>query len=150
MRVLTNIKKKVDFFGNFADPESGLLLGENIIFNGNLDFFKELPRAFEETKITIDVTNSLSINGVTGKFYECFASNGFMLIDYKSDLQDLLGSLNGKKIMYKTLSELNDKISYYLNHPNEREELRQNIKNIIIKNCSPQKWCRTISSICDH
>jgi hypothetical protein len=146
-QVLTNIKKKVNFFGNFADPKSGSLLNENIIFNGNLDFFKELPSAFEETKITIDVTNSLSINGVTGKFYECFASNGFMLIDYKSDLQELLGNSNGKKIMYKSLNELKDKIAYYLSHPKEREELRQNIKNIVIKNCSPQKWCSTIKSI---
>ena len=149
MAILNNLKKEISFFGNFADPESSSLFGRNIQFQGNLDFFNDLPRAFEETKVSIDVTNSLAINGVTGKFFECYASNGFMLIDFKSDLVKLLGDEIAKKIVYTSLSDLNEKIDYFLNNSSEREEIRQTIKNIVVTKCCPQKWCYKINEICD-
>ena len=146
-QILEGIKRDVFYFGNFADPKSLSLLQKNLVFQGNLDYFRELPEAFERSRITIDVVNSLSINGINGKFYECFAANGFMLLDQKKDLKDILGEKLSNKITYSSVNDCNEKIDYYLKHEKEREEIRTEIKKIILLNHSPSKWANTILSI---
>jgi len=142
--ILENISHNINFFGNFADESASPLLSKNLLFQGNLDFFSELPLAFEETEITVDVINSISINGLTGKFYECFASNGFMLFDYKPDAEVILGKELTAKVTYRSIDELNDKIQFYLKNKQEREELRINIKTLILNKCDPQEWSQKI------
>ena len=144
MQILGGVNNEISYFGNFADPNSKNYLNTNIKFKGTMDYFTDLPNIFEESKITLDVVNSLSINGINGKFYECFAANGFMLIDHKKDLSSIIGNEYASLISYKSLEDCQTKINYFLQRDKEREELRINIKKIITANYSPQSWAETV------
>jgi len=144
--ILEGISTEIYYFGNFADQNSRFLLKKNIIFKKNADYFTELPEVYEKSRITLDIVNSLSINGINGKFYECFAANGFMLLDAKKDLDLILGKELAAKISYSSLEDCQNKVNYFLKNEKEREDLRQEIKRIVIKNHSPRKWAASILS----
>jgi hypothetical protein len=132
LSVLRAIAVPVDFYGNFADPEStGALAGDgNISFRGNVDFITELPDVFSSYDILVDVTNSPFINGSSSKVLNAFAAGGFMLTDYRKDLHEYLGEL-GTTFMYRDADDLNVKIAYYQDRPAERADVIKKMQSII-------------------
>jgi spore maturation protein CgeB len=53
-----------------------------------------------------------------------------MLIDYKEDVRDEIGAL-AERFMYRDAQDLNDKIGYYLSHPQERMEVVEEVQSIV-------------------
>lgn len=131
--VLCGLRQPVAFYGAFADPGSVRVLKnmENIRYMGVLDYRTQMPQAFRRTRITIDITHTLAQRSAPGKFLECFAAGGFMLLDRRPDLIALFGPCVDK-VMYGDLQELNHLIGYFLAHEDERrataDELREHIK----------------------
>lgn len=132
--VLRGVRRPVAFYGAFADPGSvpALQNMENVRYMGVLDYRTEMPQSFRRTRITIDATHTLAQRSAPGKFLECFAAGGFMLLDRRPDLVALLGP-RVEIVMYRDLDELNDKIDYFLANEHERQaiadEFRQYIKD---------------------
>jgi spore maturation protein CgeB len=61
----------------------------------------------------------------------CFAADGFMLLDRKQDFVELFGEL-GEAVSFSSLGELQAKLDYYLSNEDERraiaEALRERIR----------------------
>ncbi|MBU0576924.1 glycosyltransferase, partial [Patescibacteria group bacterium] len=146
MKVLSSIEE-VAFYGGFADPYgiNELYSFKNINYMNSVDYLVDLPRIFNTTKITVDVTNQLVHNSAPGKFFECFSAGGFMLIDYSKDIIKAFGE-KAKLISYKTINELNAKIEYYLSHDRERQEITRFFQNEINTNYTTKKWLSFITS----
>jgi hypothetical protein len=145
MGVLSAVARPVDFYGGFADPEGiGLLqTSANIRYRGTADYVNELPGLFHRSKITIDVANQLAQRSVPGKFFECFAAGGFMLIDRRPDLVAAFGDA-AHAVTYETIEELNAKIEYFLTNESDRRELIGYFQDRIQRDHSPQAWLSRI------
>lgn len=132
LSVLAAIRQPVDFFGNFADPESSQALAEfdHITYCGNADFFTELPEIYRSREIWVDATNAPFINGCGAKAIDCFAAGSMMLVDHRRDLRDNVGDL-ADRFMYRTADELREKIEYYLARPKERLEVVEAMQTVI-------------------
>ena len=137
MQVLENLRRKVAFYGAFADPGGIPRLKESghIDFKGDVHFSNELPRAYAGTRITVDVTNAAFITNCSTKPICCFASGGFALFDYKPDPVNHLGS-DVEKVMFRTFDELNAKIDYFLTNEREREALGDHLRDMIRRKCN--------------
>ena len=145
MGVLSGVRHPVDLFGAFADPEGVSRLADypNIRYRGSVDYVRELPGVFNRSRITVDVTNQLAQNSVPAKFFECFASGGFMLLDRRPDLIATFGDA-AEAVTYDTVDELNSKIDYYLAHESERKDLIRHFQERIRQEHSTDAWLSRI------
>ncbi len=143
--VLGKLANPLDFFGCFNDPRSSHHIDKytNINFLGTVDYRTELPRVFASSRITVDVANAITQNSLPSKFYECFASGGFMLVDRKKDIIKEFGEL-AEQISYRTVDELNEKVEYFLSNESERLELALELQNRILKQYRVDQWLTSI------
>jgi hypothetical protein len=123
LSVLKSIRRPVDYFGNFVDPEaSGLFAGsDGIRFCGSVDYTTELPETYGRYAVWVDATNTPYVDSCGSKVLNCFAAGSFMLIEYNADYHATLGGL-AERFMYRDRDELNAKIEHYLTCPRERAE----------------------------
>jgi hypothetical protein len=137
IQTLNSLKRKVAFYGAFADPAGipRLEKSEFIEYRGCVDFSTELPQVYAGTRILVDMTNASFINNCSTKPICCFASGGFSLFDYRPDPCAHLGT-EIEKVMFKSFEELNAKIDYFLTHERERESLANYLKEIIQLKCN--------------
>jgi hypothetical protein len=132
MQTLSNIRRKVAFYGAFVDPDGIPRLSESgsIEYKGYVHFSTELPQVYARTRILVDVTNAAFISNCSTKPMCCFAAGGFSLFDYKPDVIKHLGS-DIERVMFKDFDDLNAKIDYFLTHEKERESLADHLREAI-------------------
>jgi hypothetical protein len=137
LAVLGGIKRDVNLFGLFADPQGPQALQDypNLKYRGNVDHFAELPLIYASTRVNVCVTNGLVYKGISSKLIDCLASGGFALTDPKQDVREFFGPV-AEKIFFRSLDELNSKIEYYLAHPREREEIVTELGVQIRRRCT--------------
>jgi hypothetical protein len=127
--VLESIEAPVDFYGNFVDPESSSLNAGRITFFESVAY-KSLPDLFRRYEVWVDVTNAPFISGCGAKVFNCFAAGAFMLIDCRADVRDAVGAI-ADKFMYRDAADLNEKVNHYLEHPEERGEIVEQMQAIV-------------------
>jgi len=91
-------------------------------FMGRIDYHAALPKLFSACDININVSRPQLLTTVNQRIYDISATRSFFLTDYKSILNSLF-PVDPSSISYRSFSELHDKITYYLNHPDERNEI---------------------------
>lgn len=137
LAILSGIKREVNLFGLFADPQSAARLHEypNLRYQGNVHHFEELPTVYASTRINVCVANGLVYKGMSSKLIDCLASGGFALTDPKRDVLEFFGPM-AERIFFRDVDELNAKIEYYLAHPDEREEIVAILGEKIRQHCT--------------
>jgi SAM-dependent methyltransferase len=138
--LLTAIPREVHVFGVFADPASATLLDArpNLVYSGNRSQFDELPGTFAATKVNVCLCNGLISRGVPSKFVDCVASGGFALVDDKADLQRLFGPAIDS-VVFRNADEMNQKIEYFLDRPDERREIVADLRSVIERECTLER-----------
>jgi hypothetical protein len=140
MQALNSLKRKVAFYGAFADPAGipRLNKSEFVEYKGCVEFSTQLPQVYAGTRILVDMTNAAFINNCSTKPICCFPSGGFSLFDCRPDPCAHLGA-EIEKVMFKSFEELNAKIDYFLTHERERESLADHLKDIIQRKCDRKR-----------
>jgi hypothetical protein len=140
MQTLDSLKRKVAFYGAFADPGGipRLKESEYIDYKGYVHFSSELPQVYAESRIVVDITNAAFISNCSTKPICCFASGGFCLFDYKADPVKHLGS-DVEKVMFRSLDDLNAKIDHFLTNERERESLADHLRDVVRRKCDFQE-----------
>ncbi|MBQ7972878.1 MAG: glycosyltransferase [Lachnospiraceae bacterium] len=93
-----------------------------IINCGPVDFQKQAPLIFNQSKINVYVTPRAIQTGIPGRVLEIIACQGFVLTNYQEDLAAEFEE--GKEIvMYRSLEDLVAKTNYYLTHEEERQSI---------------------------
>jgi len=121
LSILRSLKRPLDFFGNFAEPESVSALSNipGISFRRCLDYFTELPLLFRNSEVILDIVHAGFYSGVSAKIMGCFACGGLVLFDYKSDFREAFGEI-ADQVMYRNVDHLNALMERYLGDPRKR------------------------------
>ena len=87
-----------------------------------LSYSSELPIAYNLSKINLNITLHTITSGIPLRVFDIMGSGGFMLSNFQPELEELFEI--GKEIeVYRNLEELEEKVSFYLTHENERARI---------------------------
>ncbi len=90
-------------------------------------------KIYNAAKIILNIEDDeKQVNAVSNRVPEVLACGGFVLTDWRKDLERL-GLVDGESIaIYRTHDELSEKVSYYLAHPEERQRITANGRRIVL------------------
>ncbi len=91
-------------------------------YESNLGYFDDLAPFYRSTAVNVNNTSLQMRDAVNQRVFDCPAAGGFLITDNQPDLHELF-DVAQEVVTYESLPELQDKITYYLNHPEERESI---------------------------
>ena len=108
------------------------LLKEGFQIGPELSYYDELNCFYNSTRINLNITSTQMRNAVNQRVFDVPAAGGFLLTDYKEQLEEMLDV--GKDIIcYQDKEEIPDYIRFYLSHNCLREKIIQRGKSRILK-----------------
>lgn len=88
------------------------------------DFRRETPLIYNRSKINLNVFNVQCVNSPTVRMFDVMACGGFLLTEYRPFLEEMFEP--GVELeTFHTPAELREKVTYYLDHDDERERIAQ-------------------------
>lgn len=103
-------------------------------YDGKLGTQLDLIRAYQSTKITIDVPNVQNRTAIGGRVMEAMASDSLLITKHHeaSDLYKVFGR-DCPVPTYRDVGHLHSLCEHYLSHPKEREELVKTCQQLVSK-----------------
>ena len=92
---------------------------------GKVDYYNEMPYVFRNSKINLSITLRSIKTGIPLRAWDIMGNGGFLLTNYQAELLDYFEP--GKDfVYYEDMDDLREKVSYYLNHEEERKMIAEN------------------------
>ena len=92
------------------------------VYKGFADPLTQMPAVFHQSKINLNITLKSITSGIPQRVLDILACGGFCLTNYQPEIAAYFE--DGKElVMYSSLSELCEKVEYYLGHEEERQEI---------------------------
>lgn len=92
---------------------------------GKVDYYNEMPYVFRNSKINLNITLRSIKTGIPLRAWDIMGNGGFLLTNYQAELLDYFEP--GKDfVYYEDMNDLQEKVSYYLNHEEERKKIAEN------------------------
>lgn len=89
---------------------------------GGVSTHTEMPKVFYYSKINLNITMRSIQTGLSQRIWDILGCRGFLLSNYQSEIPEYFTI--GKDLdCYETLSELKEKIAFYLTHEEKRKEI---------------------------
>jgi len=104
----------------------------NGVYKGKINNRIDLPSVYTNSSININITVPQLRNSLSHRAFEIPACKGFLLSDYRPEAENFF-ELDKEIVCFKNYNDLQDKISYFLKHPQEREEIVLNGYNRVIQ-----------------
>lgn len=95
-----------------------------LINRGLAKTLTEMPLIFHGSDINLNITAKSIRSGLPLRLWDILGSGGFCLTNYQTELPELL-QIGEHLDTYSCFDELEEKISYYLEHPAIRKEIAQ-------------------------
>lgn len=89
---------------------------------GKVDYYKEAPVVFANSKINLNITLRSIQSGIPLRAFEIMGSGGFLLTNYQEDFLEFFEP-DKDFVYYEDYEDMLGKIDYYLEHDNERERI---------------------------
>ncbi len=103
--------------------------------------FETLPRRISMSKICVN--SNARFNFINPRITETLACGSFLLTSYCDDLAKH-GYKDGEHLVtFNNMSDIKDKVEYYLKHDKEREEIAENGMNFVRENYNNKKRVET-------
>lgn len=117
----------------YGDGGWRILLDNNKVkIFDQLDYYTQLPRLYNASKINLNITLFSLKTAVNQRVFDVPACGGFLLTDYRRDLNELF-RLGKEVVSYKDRDELVELVRYFLRHPDEREEIAKRGQARVLK-----------------
>ena len=98
---------------------------ENVILGGMVDYVKDMPKVFKNSKINLNITLRSIEKGIPLRCLDIMACHGFLMTNYQEDLFTELE--DGKDmVIYESVEDALEKADFYLRHDKLREEIANN------------------------
>ncbi|MBR8832032.1 MAG: hypothetical protein N5P05_000684 [Chroococcopsis gigantea SAG 12.99] len=109
---------------------------ETIHYHPALSDPLKTAEVYRNSKINLNITGLQFDTAVINPVIDIAAVGGFVLTDWRSDLQKLTSV--AKEISYRSIEELNEKLHYYLDpaHQSERLEIAKTLHQDVREKCS--------------
>ncbi len=131
---LSGIKKLAEFNPNiYGDPNWKYLLDERYNLNSELSYYDNLSEMYNMSKINFNMTSRQMKNSVNQRIFDVPAVGGFLLTDYKSQLEEIY-DLKTDIATFKNVDEIPSLIKYYLKNPEVREKMSKNAYKKVVEN----------------
>ncbi len=101
------------------------------LIRGVADNEKDLVKVYNYSKVNINLTVDQGITSLNMRVFDCMASGGFLISDYKTDF-DRLFDVENEVVTYKTVDELPALVRYYLDHEDARLEKAKNARRKVL------------------
>ena len=122
MEFLTRIGKTYAF--DLYTPDNSVCL-PGCHNHGSVDYYDMAPYVFKSAKINLNITLRSIKSGIPLRAFDILGAGGFLLTNYQADFDDCYVS-GEDYVAYDSCDNMMDKISYYLEHENERKEIALN------------------------
>lgn len=99
----------------------------NAHYIGPIDYYDMMPLVFQNTQININITLKSIHSGIPLRCMDIMGSGSFLLTNYQSDFLDYFVP-NEDFVFYENELDFCDKISYYLSHDKERQQIVDNCR----------------------
>jgi len=94
-------------------------------YRGRAEHMTVLPRIYNGSKINLNITRPYSDRGLPMRVFDVMACGGFLLSNHPHSLRKWFRP--GKDVeTYDSLTELREKIRYYLDHEHDRRDIAEN------------------------
>lgn len=94
-------------------------------FIGPVDYYDTMPFIFQNSRINLNITLKSIHTGIPLRCMDIMGSGGFLLTNFQSDLLDYFVP-DEDFVFYESESDFCNKISYYLSHEKERQQIIDN------------------------
>ena len=111
----------------FTGSDTALLksISSHIVCYGRVNTLTEMPDIFAGSRINLNTTMRPIRTGLPQRIWDVLGCGGFLLTDNREDLPETL--IPGRHLeTYDSPEEACEKIRYYLEHEDEREEIARN------------------------
>ncbi len=104
-------------------------------YKGSVDYWSEMPKVFNQSKINLNMTIPNIKSGVPLRVYDILGAGGFCLTNFQAELPMFFE--NEKHLVwYYNNEDLYDKVDFYLRHDSERERIAAAGQEFVRQNCS--------------
>lgn len=119
MRVLERLARQ---YPVHLYTKSCLETRDNIIQCGSVDYQREMPLVFHNSKINLQITSKTIETGISQRVLDILACGGFCLANYQPEIAEYFE--DGKElVMYTDMEDLVRKVDWYLRHDDERSAI---------------------------
>lgn len=108
------------YTGSDLAGEPGLK-GKN---KGIVDYYKEMPHVFRNSKINLNITLRSIRTGIPLRALDIMGCGGFLLSNYQEELAEYFRE-GEEVVLFYSLEDCLEKIDYYLKHEEERSHIAQ-------------------------
>lgn len=92
---------------------------------GTVDYYDTMPRIFRCSSINLNITSKSIHTGLPLRIFDILGAGGFLLTNYQEELPNYF-EIGTDLDIYEDMNDLQNKITYYLQHPDLREEIARN------------------------
>lgn len=87
-----------------------------------VDYVKDMPKVFACSKVNLNPSLRIIQTGIPLRAFDIMGAGGFLLSNYQEELCELYEN-EREMVVYESMEDAIDKISFYLEHDNIREEI---------------------------
>lgn len=91
---------------------------------GSVDYIYEMPKVFKRSKINLNITLRNIKSGIPLRIWDILSCGGFVLTNFQPELLDYFKQ-GEHLVWYESHFDMMNKISYYLEHDEERMRIAQ-------------------------
>jgi hypothetical protein len=101
------------------------------LIHGVADNELELVKVYNYSKVNVNITVDQGISSLNMRVFDCMASGGFLISDYKEDFDRLFDAAN-ETVTYRKASELPGLVRYYLDNDEKRKEISKKARRRVL------------------
>lgn len=94
----------------------------NLTNHGTADYYRQMPLVFRQSRINLNISLRSIKSGIPLRAFDIMGSGGFLLSNYQTDYLEYFVP-DEDFVYYESKEDLLRKISYYLDHEDEREAI---------------------------
>lgn len=113
-------------------------------FLDSLNYYNELPKFYGHSKINFNCTSKQMKGAVNQRIFDAPATGSFVLTDWREQMDALFTP--DEMACYHDVSEIPEKVRYYLSHEDERKKMTQKARQRVLQ-C--HTWSQRIKQMLD-
>lgn len=97
----------------------------NIIQQGYVQYFSDMPKVFRATQINLNITVKNTQSGISLRVLDILGSGGFLLSNYQPELAEYFIP-DREFVYYESIEDALEKVDFYLQNDDIRQEIAKN------------------------